>query len=134
MAFSRFVPNKANLQKVLDSAARKITGPRAAQVLAVAKSTAPDLGDAQSTLRYTVAGNMHQTMEARVGSNAQEVLYAEEGTPPHIIRPRGNYPLKFPGTNGFAGKTVRTSVVYHPGTKGTHFLRSAGRNVIGRRG
>lgn len=125
MAFSRFVPNKANLQKILDSATRKAVTPRAVKALSVAKSRAGS--EIAPDLRYTVDGTLHQNTVARVGGNPPEVLYAEEGTRPHIIRAKNGKALKFPGSRGYGGKTVHTAVVFHPGTKGKHFLRDAAR-------
>jgi len=55
--------------------------------------------------------------EARVDTDYAS--YVEEGTPPHEIRPRGPWPLRFtiPGS----GQVV-TVIVHHPGITGTHWF------------
>lgn len=51
--------------------------------------------------------------------------YLENGTKPHIIRPRRAQVLRF--TVG--GRVVYAKIVHHPGTKATHFLSNAVRQV-----
>lgn len=117
--------NKANLDKVLNSAARKVVTQKAAAVLPRAKSIA---GTEGSTLVSVVRGNSYRDLKAQVGSTDPEFIYLERGTRPHIIRPRNGKTLVFPG---LSGKTTHATVVYHPGTRGKHPLRNALRSSNG---
>lgn len=74
-----------------------------------------------------------------VGTTSEIYKYVDGGTRPHIIRPKGNYPLRF-NTSGFVAKTVPNRLnpragraaqpptahalqVHHPGTKAREFTR-----------
>jgi hypothetical protein len=120
--------NAGNLQKVLDSASARIVSEKTRQTLQAAKAGVNS--QTAATLRSSVTGASHQDIEGRVGSNDPAVLFEEEGTRPHIIRPRNGRVLKFPGTGSFSGKTIFTAIVHHPGTRGKHALRNALRSVI----
>ncbi len=52
-----------------------------------------------------------------VGTDVDYALYPEFGTPPHVIRSKGDYPLRDQHGNVF-GKEVQ-----HPGTPATPYLR-----------
>lgn len=56
------------------------------------------------------------------GSKVPYAGYVEEGTPPHIIRPRSARALRFTGRSG---ATVYAAYVNHPGTKPNPFARRA---------
>ena len=43
----------------------------------------------------------------------------------YIITPRGGRFLQFAGTNQFAGQTIRTPIVEHPGVKGVGYTKKA---------
>lgn len=130
-----FVSHPKALEAVLTSASRRVVTQRASDVLAAARSTAdPDSRAKRGALRYTVDGRSHRDLVARVGSSDPTILFEEEGTRPHIIRPRNTRALRFPGTKGFSGKIIHAAVVHHPGTKGSNFLKKALRSVIGRSG
>lgn len=130
-----FVSHPQALQSVLNSAARRVVTQRAQEVLATARSNAdPESRAKQGALRYTVDGRTYRDLSARVGTNDPTILFEEEGTRPHIIRPRNGRALRFPGTKGFSGRIVHAAVVHHPGTRGSHFLKNALRSVIGRSG
>ncbi len=73
-----------------------------------------------------------------VGTRNKIFAYVDKGTRPHIIKPKGNYPLAFsiggrpktrPGAiTSYAGSTGRTGVfareVHHPGTKARAFTEA----------
>ena len=74
-----------------------------------------------------------------IGKNAEIWGYVDEGTKPHIIQPKGNYPLKFRGGysartapvarfnvgNGEAsGQWVSTYFVQHPGSEAREFSKT----------
>ena len=54
---------------------------------------------------------------ATVGTDSDIFGWVEQGTKPHIIRPKGNYPLRF--MTGFRPKTRVMSINSYPGSKGT---------------
>jgi hypothetical protein len=55
----------------------------------------------------------------RVGSNLDVALWMEEGTRPHVIRPRNAKALMWPGADH------PYALVNHPGTRPSPFLRPA---------
>jgi hypothetical protein len=61
----------------------------------------------------------------RVSADVSYATYVENGTRPHVIRPRRRKALKFK----VGGRTVFATVVHHPGTKGVHFMARAVREV-----
>lgn len=111
--------NASNRKKVLDSAAKKAVTRKAQKVLPVAKSRA---GAAGTSLGYTVRGSTALNFSSRVGTNDPDYIFTEVGTRPHFIWPKNGKTLVFPG---LGGKTAHATVVFHPGTKGTHALRDA---------
>lgn len=56
--------------------------------------------------------------------------YVNDGTRPHIIRPRTKQALRF----RVGGRTVFAKVVHHPGTRARPFLDDALRQVAASRG
>lgn len=130
MADVHFSPNSANLEKLLDKAARRIATHRAQDVVAEVRART----ESSVVLGYTVSGSGYRDIVARIETDDPELVFAEEGTKPHIIRARNGRVLRFPGTNGFSGKTIHVALVHHPGTRGKHTLRNALQDVISRRG
>lgn len=76
------------------------------------------------------------------GAGAEIWRYVNEGTRPHLIKPRKKgYPLRFKGgfrpktkpgriasgAGGASGQDVRAAVVHHPGSEGRHFERPIAR-------
>jgi hypothetical protein len=60
-------------------------------------------------------------LEAIVSAGAGYALFVEQGTKPHVIKPRFRKALRFPTPAGFAfAKGVK-----HPGTKGRYFIKGA---------
>lgn len=59
-----------------------------------------------------------------VSASAPYAGHVHEGTGPSL---RQSYPgmMKFPGTNAWAGQTVFTEIVHHPGTPANPFLQRA---------
>jgi hypothetical protein len=75
--------------------------------------------------RRTARGPM-----VRVQANVPYGLVEEQGSPPHKIRPRRKKYLRFV----INGRVVYAKEVNHPGTKGSHFLSKAVRQVAGLNG
>lgn len=67
----------------------------------------------------SVHGSRTSDLEGRVVSSSVVALILEDGSRPHIIRPKRAKVLAFPGGSG----TVFTRFVRHPGTKGYHAFR-----------
>ena len=87
----------------------------AEQVEADAKIFAPtDTGALAASIRHEVNDGVF-----RVGSDLEYALYVEEGTRPHVIRPRNAKALFWPGADHPYG------LVNHPGTPAEPFLRPA---------
>jgi phage gpG-like protein len=61
---------------------------------------------------------------AEVGSNVEYARFLEEGTPPHVIRPRAKRALFWPGAR-HPVKSVR-----HPGTRPYRVLQRALESVL----
>lgn len=61
----------------------------------------------------------------RVSADVSYATFVENGTRPHVIRPRTKRALKFK----VGGRTVYARVVHHPGTRAVHFMSRAVREV-----
>ena len=55
-----------------------------------------------------------------VWSDLPQAQWVNDGTRPHYIQPRGNWPLRFFWRK--VGKTVRLAYVRHPGQRAQHFM------------
>ncbi len=62
-----------------------------------------------------------------IGPTATYGKYVNDGTPPHIIRSRGTWPLRSRATGQVFGR-----VVHHPGTKGAFFVERAALELRGK--
>lgn len=74
----------------------------------------------RTTRKLTARGPTYQ-----VSTNVEYAPYVENGTRPHIIRPRRAKALAF----RVGGRLVFAQVVHHPGTKAQPFLSRAVREV-----
>lgn len=97
----------------------------AREVEARAKQLAPvDTG----RLRASISAQPRVTFRGptvRVTADVNYATFVENGTRPHVIRPRRAQVLKFK----VGGRTVYAKVVHHPGTKGVHFMAKAVQQV-----
>lgn len=66
----------------------------------------------------------------KVGSDLEYAGFVNDGTRPHIIRPRNAQVLRF----RVGGRLVYAKVVHHPGTRARPFLDRALREVAVARG
>ena len=64
--------------------------------------------------------------DAEIGPTASYGGYVNDGTPPHIIRSTGPWPLRNPETGQVFGP-----VVHHPGTKAARFVEAAAAEIDG---
>lgn len=91
-----------------------------------------------TVLVFVSKSEMGYTVQA-IGRNAEIWRYVDEGTEPHTIRPKGNYPLRFRG--GYSARTapvarfnvgsgessgawVSTYGVQHPGSEAREFSKT----------
>lgn len=65
-----------------------------------------------------------------IGSDVEYAAFVNDGTRPHIIRPRTKQALRFV----IGGRVVFAKVVHHPGTRARPFLDKALREVAASRG
>lgn len=77
-------------------------------------------GSIQAQPRFTFRGPT-----VRVSADVNYATFVENGTAPHVIRPRNAKALKFK----IGGRVVFARVVHHPGTKAVHFMARAVRQV-----
>lgn len=80
-----------------------------------------DTGTLRRSITFSLVGSTPQTRTARVGSNVEYALMVENGTRPHVIRPKRTRALKFQ----IGGRTIYAKRVNHPGTRATNFLKDA---------
>jgi hypothetical protein len=123
--------DRANLNRTLTNASRTELKEAGRQVVNRAKILAPvRTGRLRSSIRagdpriFSLRGSL------TVGSDLEYAAAVNDGSRPHIIRPRSKQVLRF----NVGGRIVFAKVVHHPGTKGTHFLDRALREVAAQRG
>lgn len=103
----------------------------ARQVVARAKVLAPvDTGRLRASIRVERRSTFGLRQRWTVGSDVEYAPMVNDGTKPHIIRPRTKKALKFK----MGGKTVYAKVVHHPGTRARPFLDRALADVARSRG
>lgn len=103
----------------------------ARQIVARAKVLAPvDTGRLRASIRVERRSTFGLRQRWTVGSDVEYAPMVNDGTRPHIIRPRRAKALKF--TVG--GRTVYARVVHHPGTRANPFLDKALADVARSRG
>ena len=96
-----------------------------------AKVLAPvDTGRLRASIR--VEARRTATLRSRftIGSDVEYAAFVNDGTRPHIIRPRNAQVLRFV----VGGRVVFAKVVHHPGTRARPFLDQALREVAAGRG
>lgn len=96
-----------------------------------AKVLAPvDTGRLRSSIRAEPPVIFSFRGRAVVGSDLEYARFVNDGTRPHVIRPRRAQVLRFQA----GGRTVYARVVNHPGTRAQPFLDRALREVAAQRG
>lgn len=123
MARIRLDPSavKAEINRIAARDAARV----AREVEARAKQLAPVntgrlRGSIQAQPKFTFRGPT-----VRVSADVNYATFVENGTAPHVIRPRNAKALKFK----IGGRVVFARVVHHPGTKAVHFMARAVREV-----
>src|SRR5512135_85392 len=78
-------------------------------------------------LRRSVGAFEQPDGDILVGPTVSYGRYVNDGTPAHLIRSRGRWPLRSPATGQVFGP-----LVHHPGTRGAHFIEKTARDIDGK--
>jgi hypothetical protein len=123
--------DRAALNRTIMNASRSELREAARQVVNRAKVLAPvRTGRLRSSIRAEPPRIFSLRGSVTVGSDLEYAALVNDGTRPHVIRPRNAKVLRF--TVG--GQVVFARVVNHPGTKARPFLDRALREVAAQRG
>ncbi len=121
--------NSREVQATISAFARRDTERVADQTIARAKVLAGARFNVQ-TGRYRNGFQKRPTFTARgpgwqVFNPVSYAPYLEEGTKPHVIRPKNRKALRF----RIGGRVIYATIVHHPGTKAGHVLSTAVREA-----
>ena len=100
------------------------------ETLAKVEALGPYATGQTSASIHRVVWEAGSTVRGTVRAGTSHARFAHSGTRPHVILPRGPYPLRFYWRK--VGRVVRFSWVSHPGQPGKHFLTGPAERV-GRR-
>ncbi len=118
--------NRAALNRTIRGASRNELDARARQVMNRARVLAPvDTGRLRASIRIESRRTLALRTVYTIGSDVEYAPYVNDGTRPHIIRPKRAQALRFV----IGGRVVFARVVHHPGTKARPFLDDALRQV-----
>lgn len=121
--------DRNQLTRVIQGESRRVLRQRAPQVLNRARVLAPvDTGRLRSSGSIQYSGFFTFRPKATIVFNVEYAQMVNDGTRPHVIRPKNKQVLKFQ----MGGRTVYAKYVNHPGTKAKPFLDRAVREVMGR--
>lgn len=123
--------DRAALSRTFSATSRREGEIAARQVVARAKVLAPvDTGRLRASIRVERRSFFGLRQRWTVGSDVEYAPMVNDGTRPHIIRPRRAKALRFK----VGGRTVFAKVVHHPGTRARPFLDRALADVARSRG
>lgn len=123
--------DQAALNRTLRGAARGEGDAAARQVVNRAKVLAPvDTGRLRASIRVERRSFLGLRSRWTIGSDVEYAPMVNDGTRPHLIRPKNAKALRF----RVDGKVVYAKVVRHPGTRARPFLDRALREVAAARG
>ncbi|MEU2510166.1 HK97 gp10 family phage protein [Streptomyces sp. NPDC007863] len=123
--------DRAALNRTFSATSRREGDAAARQVVARAKVLAPvDTGRLRASIRVERRSFFGLRQRWTVGSDVEYAPMVNDGTKPHIIRPKRAQVLRFK----VGGRTVFAKVVHHPGTRPRPFLDRALRDVARSRG
>lgn len=128
---SRIRLDRAALNRTITNASRRELKEASRQVVNRAKVLAPvNTGRLRSSIRAEEPRIFSLRGSVKVGSDLEYAGFVNDGTRPHIIRPRSAQVLRF----RVGGRFVYAKVVHHPGTRARPFLDRALREVAAARG
>ena len=123
--------DRAELNRTITNASRTELREAARQVVNRAKVLAPvDTGRLRSSIRADPPRVFSLRGSVTVGSDLEYAAMVNDGTKPHVIRPKNAKVLRF----NVGGQVVFARVVNHPGTRARPFLDRALREVAAQRG
>jgi hypothetical protein len=123
--------DRGQLTRVIQGEARRTLRLRAPQVLNRAKILAPvDTGRLRASGRIEYSSFFSFRPKATIVFDTDYSAFVNDGTRPHIIRPKNAKVLRF----NVGGRVVYAKVVHHPGTRPRPFLDRALREVVRPRG
>lgn len=123
--------DRAALNRTFSATSRSEGEIAARQVVARAKVLAPvDTGRLRASIRVERRSFFGLRQRWTVGSDVDYAPMVNDGTRPHIIRPKRAKALRF----NVGGKVVFARVVHHPGTRARPFLDRALADVARSRG
>lgn len=123
--------DRAALNRTFSATSRREGEIAARQVVARAKILAPvDTGRLRASIRVERRSFFGLRQRWTIGSDVEYAPMVNDGTRPHIIRPRRAKALKFK----VGGKVVFARIVHHPGTRANPFLDRALADVARSRG
>lgn len=120
--------DRGQLGRVIKGESRKALRLRAPQVLNRAKILAPvDTGRLRASGKVSYSGLFSFRPKATIVFDVDYAQMVNDGTRPHVIRPKNAKVLRFV----VGGRVVYAKVVHHPGTRANPFLDRALREVVG---
>lgn len=123
--------DRGQLNRVIKGEARRELRKSARLVLNLARLKAPvDTGRLRASGRLIESSFLGLRPKIAVVFTADYAAAVNDGTRPHIIRPRQAQALRFV----IGGRVVFAKVVHHPGTRARPFLDDALRQVAASRG
>ncbi|MEU7010365.1 HK97 gp10 family phage protein [Streptomyces sp. NPDC046332] len=123
--------DRAALNRTMRAASRSEGDAAARQVVNRAKVLAPvDTGRLRASIRVERRSFLGFRARWTIGSDVEYAPYVNDGTAPHIIRPKNAQALRF----RVGGRIVYAKVVNHPGTRANPFLDRALQEVAAQRG
>ena len=123
--------DRAALNRTMERATRAELREASRQVVARAKVLAPvRTGRLRSSIRAEQPRIFSLRGSVKVGSDLEYAAMVNDGTRPHIIRPRRARALRFV----VGGRVVYAKFVRHPGTRARPFLDRALQEVAAARG
>jgi len=123
--------DRSDLTRAIRGASRAELREAGRQVVNRARVLAPvDTGRLRASIKADPPRLLTFRPSVTIGSNVEYAEFVNDGTRPHIIRPRRGRALRFV----VGGRVVYARVVHHPGTRAQPFLDRALRDVARSRG
>ena len=120
--------DRGQLTRTIQGESRRVLNLRAQRILNRARILAPvNTGRLRASGRIKRAAFFSFRPKAKVIFDVDYARFVNDGTAPHIIRPRNAQALRF----RIGGRVVYAKVVHHPGTRAKPFLDRAVREELG---